>query len=185
MTPNTNMINKWVDEYTNEMYSWAYHKVSDAEMAKDLVQDTFLVAVTKIGSFKNESSPKTWLFSILNYKIIDFYRKKAKHLKYKNDGQFINNFFDDNGDWKTDAMPDQWDEDNHLLDNSEFQDVLDGCLEELPETWNHSIKLKYLMKKNGAEICQELNISPTNFWQIVHRAKLQLRNCIEINWFKK
>jgi len=40
------------------------------------------------------------------------------------------------------------------------------------------------MNKNGEEICQELDISPTNFWQVVHRAKLQLKNCVEENWFK-
>jgi DNA-directed RNA polymerase specialized sigma24 family protein len=40
------------------------------------------------------------------------------------------------------------------------------------------------MNKNGDEICQELDITPTNFWQIVHRAKLQLRNCVKENWFE-
>ena len=58
------------------MYSRAFLKVSNAEMAADLVQDTFLAATEKMESFKKDSSPKTWLFSILNNKIINYYRKK-------------------------------------------------------------------------------------------------------------
>jgi RNA polymerase sigma-70 factor (ECF subfamily) len=41
------------------------------------------------------------------------------------------------------------------------------------------------MDKKTEEICQELGISTTNYWQMMHRAKLQLRECIDENWFKK
>jgi len=58
-------IESLVDQYTDDLLSWASYKVSDSELAKDLVQDTFLAAAEKISSFKGESSPKTWLFSIL------------------------------------------------------------------------------------------------------------------------
>lgn len=56
-------------------------------------------------------------------------------------------------------------------------------MDNLPEQWNACVKLKYLMQKKGEEICQELDITPTNFWQIMHRAKLNLRDCVETNWF--
>ena len=74
----TDNITIWVENYTHELYSWALHKVSDSEIAADLVQDTFLSVAEKIDSFKNESSTKTWIFSILNHKIIDHYRKKVR-----------------------------------------------------------------------------------------------------------
>lgn len=70
-------LNELVEQYTDDLYSWAFHKVSDTEIAKDLVQDTFLTAAEKIGTFKGNSSPKTWLFAILKNKIIDHYRKKV------------------------------------------------------------------------------------------------------------
>ena len=66
----------WVEEYTSGLFSWALHKISDEELARDLVQDTFMAAAEKISSFRGESSPKTFLFSILNNKIVDHYRKK-------------------------------------------------------------------------------------------------------------
>lgn len=180
---NSATLTDWVGQYTQEMYSWAYHKVSDSEMARDLVQDTFLAAAEKIDSFKGDSSPKTWLFSILKYKIIDHYRAKVKK-PFSYDNTSFSGFFTDDGEWLPDKKPGNWDDDDgHLLDNVDFNEVLKECINALPEKWSMSVKLKYLMSKNGEEICQELDITPTNFWQIMHRAKLQLRECIESNWF--
>ena len=68
-------LSDWVNQYAEGMLSWTSFKVSDRELAKDLVQDTFLVASEKFATFRGESSPKTWLYSILNHKIIDYYRK--------------------------------------------------------------------------------------------------------------
>ena len=96
---NADNIVLWVENYTRELFSWAFHKVSDAELAQDLVQDTFLAAAENIKKFKGESSPKTWLFSILNHKIIDHYRKKINQ-SVSLDDQSISNFFDADGNWQ-------------------------------------------------------------------------------------
>lgn len=178
------MLSEWVDLYTRDLSSWALYKVSDSELARDLIQETFLAAAENIQRFKGDSSPKTWLFAILNHKIIDHYRSKTRE-PIKLENQLFSQFFDQDGDWKADKRPLDWhEEDPKLLDDNEFQAVLKDCLDALPETWNTCVKLKYLMNKKGEDICQELDISPTNFWQIVHRAKLQLRGCIEENWYK-
>ncbi len=182
--PKTINLSKLVENYTNELYSWAFYKVSDPELAKDLVQDTFLAAAEKMEGFKGDSSLKTWLFSILNYKIIDVYRKRIKQPIAMDDLAF-SKFFDDDGSWLKTKYPKDWhEEEQHLLDDTEFQKVLKKCLDALPEKWSMCVKLKYLSGKNGEEICQELNIAPTNFWQIAHRAKVRLRDCVENNWFK-
>lgn len=178
-------LTDWVNQFTDELYSWALHKVSDSEIAADLVQDTFLAATEKIDSFKNESLPKTWLFSILNHKIIDHYRKKTRQpLQIEN--EFLLLFFSEEGDWRENRKPKNWHEQDNgpnLLDDLEFQNVLNKCLDALPDQWGICVKLKYLTEKGGEEICQELDISPSNYWQIIHRAKLQLRECVEKNWF--
>jgi len=177
-------LTDWVNEFTNELYKWAYYKTSSVETAEDLVQETFLVAAQKMDSFKGDSSPKTWLFAILNHKIIDHYRKSI-HKPVAMEVNTISTYFDEDGSWQQKKQPKDWQvEENHLLDDDEFQQILQKCLDALPEKWNTCVKLKYLTEKSGEDICQELGIAPTNFWQIVHRAKLQLRNCIENNWFK-
>ncbi len=180
---NENLKN-WVNEFTNELYKWAYYKTSSTETAEDLVQETFLAATEKLSTFKGDSSAKTWLFSILNHKIIDYYRKNVNK-PVAIESNTISTYFDEDGSWQQEKRPKDWqDEENHLLDDDDFQQILQKCLDALPEKWNTCVKLKYLTEKSGEDICQELGIAPTNFWQIVHRAKLQLRNCIENNWFK-
>lgn len=183
MAGNDFDLSDWVNEYISELYSWALHKVSDDNLAADLIQDTFLAASEKIDTFKGESSPKTWLFSILNHKIIDHYRKKI-HQTSAIDNQIFTNFFGSGGEWLETQKPRDWSDEKEepMLDEPEFYEVLQKCLDALPEKWSASVKLKYLLEKNGNEICQELEISPSNFWQIIHRAKLQLRECIEKNW---
>lgn len=177
-------LSEWIEKYTDHLYSWALHKVSDEELAKDLVQDTFLAAAEKIVSFKGNSSPKTWLFSILNNKIVDYYRKKV-HQPVKFENQHFSLFFDEESSWKENRKPKNWqtEDDENLLDNHEFTLILKNCLDDLPENWNICVKLKYLTEKSGEEICQELDITTSNYWQIIHRAKLQLRDCIENKWF--
>lgn len=184
MVTNKNDLSAWVETYTTDLYSWAFHKVSNAALAADLVQDTFLAAAEKLDTFKGNSSPKTWLFSILNHKIIDYYRKKVKQAVHVEDQSF-STFFSNHGDWKENRKPKDWHEEGeqHLLDDTDFQQVLKRCMDALPEKWNACMKLKYLTEKNGDEICQELDITPSNFWQMVHRAKLQLRDCVEKNWY--
>jgi RNA polymerase sigma-70 factor (TIGR02943 family) len=184
MSKDQENLSVWVNQYTTELYSWALHKVSNSELAADLVQDTFLAAAEKMETFKGDSSPKTWLFSILNHKIIDHYRKKVNRTVSVEDQSF-SNFFNSGGSWEESRRPKDWHEEDehHLLDNDEFQQVLEKCLDALPEKWNACVKLKYLAEKNGDEICQELGITSSNFWQIVHRAKLQLRDCVEKNWY--
>lgn len=180
----TNNLTEWVKEYADGLLSWALHKVSDAELAKDLVQDTFLAAAEKLDTFRGDSTPKTWLYSILNFKIIDHYRAKIRQPQ-RTEGRLLSGFFTEDGEWLQQKRPHAWhDDDNHLLDDTEFQAVLKKCMEALPEKWSSCMKLKYLVKKSSEEICQELHITPTNMWQIMHRAKLNLRDCIETNWFK-
>jgi RNA polymerase sigma-70 factor (TIGR02943 family) len=177
-------ISEWVESFSGELYSWALYKVSDPETAKDLVQDTFLAAAEKFEGFEGNSSPKTWLFAILNNKIIDFYRKKANK-PVNRDNQIFSEFFDEEERWKAGKNPRDWqEEEKHLLDNIDFRVVLKKCLDELPDKWNACVQLKFLEDKKGEAICQEIGITPSNFWQIIHRAKLQLRECIEVNWFE-
>ena len=184
-------LKEWVNSYADEMLSWAVYRTSDRETAEDLVQETFIAAFKSYDSFQQKSQPRTWLFSILNNKLTDYHRKKFRQQTYtesailKEDKKTgISDLFNVHDKWNKEREPHPWSyEEEHLLDNAEFQDALKKCLDELPENWFSAISLKYLEEKEGKVICQELGITPSNFWQILHRAKLRLRECIEINWF--
>lgn len=190
--PSSVAIRKWIEDYSDKMYSWAFYKTNNKESAEDLVQDTFLAAFRSYDKFEEKSNPKTWLFGILNHKIADYFRK-AYEQKVVNESSrnseagkaFLDTFFDADGSWIKEQRPKPWPEDRHLLDNAEFVRTLRVCMAELQPHWFAVITLKYLEQEKGKNICQELQITPTNLWQILHRAKLQLRKCLESHWFKK
>jgi RNA polymerase sigma-70 factor (ECF subfamily) len=182
------ILEHWVNQFSDELYSWAFYKTSSKETAEDLVQETFLSAFNKIDTFQGKSQPKTWLFSILNNKVIDYYRKSAKTTKQtfsltENSGfELSEGMFNAYGCWKDNEIKAIWDQDEELLDNPEFNDVMQECMDDLPQKWKLAVTSKYLSNKDTTEICQELEITPSNYWQIVHRSKLLLRKCLELKW---
>ena len=183
-----NDIQEWVSLYSDDLFRWAIHRINDKEAAEDLVQETFLAAFKSIDKFQRNSQPKTWLFSIINNKIIDFHRKKFREatintssicVRDTNNKDVLENFFDENGTWKPEVSPTgQHEMDEHLLDNLEFKEALQNCMEKLPENWFSAIQFKYLEEKGGKEICQELGITSSNYWKMLQRAKLQLKVCL-------
>jgi RNA polymerase sigma-70 factor (TIGR02943 family) len=179
-------FSNWVKLYTSEMYSWAFHKIGDKNNAEDLVQDTFLAAYNSLEKFKGESNPKTWLLAILNRKIIDFYRANAKKTAHEGGDKVrieADGLFETNGNWKSFDSADWQANDQALLDTPEFISVFKACMGKLPSNWQLSLKAKYLIQKDAKQICKELEITPSNYWQILHRAKVLLKKCIETNWF--
>ncbi|MEO1261704.1 MAG: sigma-70 family RNA polymerase sigma factor [Bacteroidota bacterium] len=178
-------LTNWVKSYTQELFAWAIQKTGDRQLSEDLVQDTFLIAAEKITTFKKDSQPKTWLIGILKNKIADHYRKVMRKNQVFNDASDpFSLFFNSHGSWIKSAMPQMWDnEPAHLLDNPTFNKTLDGCIENLPKMMGACIRLKFLAEKKAQLICQELGITDTNYWQLIRRAKLHLRSCLETNWF--
>ncbi len=183
-------LREWVNLYTDHLYAWAYSKTNDKELSEDLVQDTFLVAHQSLNKFRGDSNPKTWLSSILKNKIYDHFRKKYNSPQVLSDSEAVlESMFDESGRWKKEERPKPWSDDDDdeikLLDDKDFIHVMQGCMKELPQNWHTAVQLKYFSEKKGEEICQELDVSPTNFWQIIHRSKLQLRKCLEKHWFNQ
>lgn len=181
MTDRESSVKQWVNDFTGALYDRACYKLGDDELAKDLVQETFMAAYENFGTFEGRSNAKTWLMSILNYKIIDHYRRQLKNpVMSEND----RNFFDDDGRWKIDKRPGPWESEPNLLDDMNFVTALRACMEKLPAKWLAAIQLKYMSGKDGTDVCADMGIAPANYWQIIRRAKLNLRECLNKNWFK-
>lgn len=185
------VISSWVNSHGDDLYSWACHKTSDDDLAQDLVQETFLSAFQSYKSFKGKGNPKTWLFAILNNKIIDHYRKAAHSASRleteaeRNAAKISDSTFNEEGGWNDRTIHSLWSSEPNLLDDQDFNGVMDKCMSDLPNTWRLTIHAKYMLEKNSQEICQELDITPSNLWQVLHRAKLMLKKCLELHWFKK
>lgn len=100
----------WVDQYADKLYNFALKKVFSEQLAEDLVQETFLSALQGRANFKGESSELTWLISILKNKVVDSFRKeKLSIIDTPED-----DFFKENGHWKSKPIPIAFEEVNPL-----------------------------------------------------------------------
>jgi RNA polymerase sigma-70 factor, ECF subfamily len=184
---------KWVDNFGDYLYGFAYSRVRNEAAAEDLVQETLLSAIQSIKSFRENSSEKTWLCGILKHKIIDFYRKSSREVELTEEEADMSSYdylFRDEGIWKghwtAERGPVVWNESPHgILEKSEFRGVFVGCLSELPERIANVFTLREVDGYAAPEICEFLMISPSNFWVMMHRARLHLRRCVDNNWFSK
>ena len=193
VTNSQNTLNpaKWVDLYADYLYNYAYYRVNNGELAEDLVQDTFLSALKAQDSYKGEAAEKTWLVSILKNKIIDYYKKASTKnespLKLQTyDAPSLDYFFnkEKNGHWQQNSKPKEWEAADESYDSKEFYKILESCLGELPEKWKGVFTMSLLDDSDSKIVCKEFNLSSSNFWVIMHRAKLQIRACLEKNWLK-
>jgi RNA polymerase sigma-70 factor (TIGR02943 family) len=180
------LATQWVNEFADILYSYAVQRVNDSAAAKDLVQETFLAAWRNVNNYTGEASVKTWLFTILKNKIIDQYRKTASrqtvllHAKSDDDDYF----FDAADHWVAAANPNEWRVNyNSKIEAKEFYIVLENCKSKLKEVQQAVFSMKYLDELDSDEICKTLSLSAANYWVLMHRAKTQLRACLEKNWF--
>ncbi len=175
----------WVENYGDALYNYAAFRVNDTMTAQDLVQDTFVSAIKAAENFRGDSSEKTWLFSILKRKIIDFYRKSSTKNEI-NESQYelpfkTSGFFE--GHWNTSRAPAEWRfTSDGRLNQTEFQAVMEYCLSLLPDKWKAVFVMRVVEEMESDEVCKEMNCSSSNLWVILHRARLKLRECIENEW---
>ncbi|MDO1499759.1 sigma-70 family RNA polymerase sigma factor [Winogradskyella maritima] len=176
--------NQWVKLYSDYLFNYTITRVNDRDMAKDLVSETFLAGLKSMANFKGEASERTWLISILKRKIIDYYRKinskkgKAEvRMSYNSDSE-------SEGDWLEERVADPFDktaEDD--MENSELGSAIHDCLSKLPAKQAEVFKMKTILNYETETICNELNITASNLWVIIHRARTALADCMEKNWF--
>ena len=171
---------KWINEYGDYLYGFAMSRLSSKDLSEDILQETFLSAYKSRDSFKGKSNEKTWLVSILKRKIADHYRKKArsKEQSSTHDSPFIQDEFM-HGQWKLERAPQQWESGDDWSKDEGFIEIVKKCISFLPDKWKSVFSLKHVEEASNNEICEELEISESNIWTILHRSRLQLRECIE------
>ena len=184
-TSDTNPEN-WVDLYADLLYRFAILRLNDENLAQDMVQETFLSALKSIKKFEQKSSIQTWLITILKNKIIDHYRKSFTDDKNTNPSIAPNDDFGDyleSGMWNSEKAPKNWNKSaEDIFEETEFFEILHQCLALLPEQSRRVFSLREIDGMKSKEICKELDISASNLWVLLHRARNGLRKCIEKIW---
>jgi RNA polymerase sigma-70 factor (ECF subfamily) len=175
---------KWVAQHGDALYRFALTRVRNPEVAEDLVQETFAAGLGGLDKYSGRSSERTWLVGILKHKIADHFRKTAREQVLEDTDSLAqdDDLFDEKGHWR--VGPEKWGESPaKTLENKEFWKVFETCVDGLPARLRQAFALRALDGVDSGQVCKVLGISATNLWVILHRARSQLRRCLELNWF--
>jgi RNA polymerase sigma-70 factor (TIGR02943 family) len=183
----------WVDMHGNYLYKYAIFRVRDSGVAEDIIQETLLAAFQAYKKFAGRGSERTWLVGILKHKIIDHFRRASRETPFDLDeGRALEHdeFFRSSGEWaghwKEESVPADWGANPaDALQQSEFLSVFQNCLDPLPERTARAFTLREVDGLTSDEICEALDVTVNNLWVMLHRARLHLRHCIEVNWFMR
>lgn len=179
----TGTAHEWLNAHGDYLYRFALARLRDPHLAEDAVQETFLAAI-KNPNFAQQSAPRTWLTGILKHKIIDTMRKSQREIAITDltddEDANMDEFFDSTGHWAEKIMA--WNMPSDALEQKQFLSILQGCMDKLPKKLAALFLMRDVHETENEEICKELQISATNAWVMLYRARMSLRKCLEINW---
>jgi RNA polymerase sigma-70 factor (ECF subfamily) len=171
------------------LFRYALLQLRDNDLADDVVQETLLAALQSASSFEGKAELRTWLIGILKYKIADYWRRSAREstiskftLTDEDEGETEQDlFFMGSGHWN--HGPKTWSDPEAALNQQEFWTIYETCQNNLPPKMAKVFMLRELVGLEAAEVCRETGLSEANYWVTMHRARLRLRECLEIRWF--
>jgi RNA polymerase sigma-70 factor (ECF subfamily) len=182
---------RWVRCHADVLYRHALFRVPEPGIAEDLVQETFLSAWKSPARDqpRDESAERSWLFGIMRHKLADYYRNRSQDqmpcdpaaLADLEAAQFATGACGLH--WARTSTPGAWCNTDEALQQREFFEVLQKCTYRLPNQVRQAFLLRELDGCGTREICDLLGISMSNLFVMLHRARLALRRCLEVNWF--
>jgi len=90
--------------------------------------------------------------------------------------------FGEDGRWR--SPPRAWQADpSDALHSRHFWEALHRCLADLPARQASAFSLREFEGLETPVLCKEVDVTPTNLWAILHRARLALRRCLEASGF--
>jgi RNA polymerase sigma-70 factor (TIGR02943 family) len=183
----------WVDEHGDYLFRYAMFRLREPSAAEDAVQETLLAALQTHHTYAGRGSERSWLTGILKHKLTDQFRRLGRETPLSQvegeefeHGELFRPPGDEwEGHWAVDGAPSEWRETpESLAEQGEFFQVLNDCLSPLPARASGAFILREVDGLGTEEICRAFGVSANNLWVMLHRARLHLRRCLELNWFK-
>jgi len=166
-------LSQLVLRFSNRIYHLGLRLTGNRQDAEDIVQDTFLLMVKKIGQFEFKSSFYTWLYRIaLN---VGLRRLKAKQQTLKQvsveDPDFDRISSEGTREWPS--------LDFSIVKDPAFRQKLDQAIAELPLIYRTVFILRDLHELSTEETSNILQISPSNVKIRLMRARNFLKERLE------
>jgi RNA polymerase sigma-70 factor (ECF subfamily) len=179
-----------IESHRPYLVRYALAQLRDAQLAEEAVQETLLAALEGLPGFDARSSLRTWLTAILRYKVIDQQRRATLDRQREQPADFageadheawLDEHFDETGHWR--ASTQAWSDPEATFEQSRFWEVFEKCLDRLPAAGGRVFFKREVLGEDTQSICLSEQITESNCWVILHRARIALRDCLDVNWF--
>ncbi len=172
---------EWVDRHGDTLYRFAYSRLRDPDAAEEVVQETFVAALRARDQYSGKGSQGAWLLGICKRKVVDHIRRRNR--PDAGAGGVLGpdpsaTMFDAKGNWRFDPRVIKGRPES-ALEREEFWQAFRGCLKRLSQRQADVFTLRELDDLESDEICKELEISASNLWVLLHRARLGLMGCMK------
>jgi RNA polymerase sigma-70 factor (ECF subfamily) len=167
------------EAYADRIYRLGLRLLQNPVEAEDVVQETFLKALTHIESFKGHSKLGTWLYRIA-------YNASMDRLRALPFAEQIRPNWEDDSEPET-LIPEvfvEWRTPEQLLMSSETVTILDEVIERVPEGLRAVFILRDIEELSTNETAEILSISPGAVKVRLHRARLLLREMLAAEFNK-
>ncbi len=179
-----------IEGHRTYLVHYALAKLRDRAEAEEVVQEALVAALESLPDFRGDSSLRTWLTSILRFKIADHQRRAVRDRQVfqappddaaSGDESWLEAQFDDTGHWR--ESPKAWLDPESALEQRHFWEVFERCLGKLPPAAARVFFQREVIGEETGTICTSEGISEGNCWVILHRSRNALRACLEAHWF--
>lgn len=147
------------------LYRYAYRLCGRHDTAQDLVQETFGEAWKSLGSLRDESKARSWLYTILRYRNAHLHRERKRNREFAHDPVELN------------EMPDTNSERNVLEELADI-DSVQKALDRLDGRFKEPFLMVFLEGLTCAEAAGQLGVPLGTVLSRIHRARAALREYI-------
>ncbi|ELX11741.1 RNA polymerase sigma factor, sigma -70 family [Janthinobacterium sp. HH01] len=182
----TDTLHRQLEVMRPLLVRFAQLQIRNQALAEDAVQDALIAVLEKPERFNGQSSLRTYVTGILKFKIIDCLRASSRERQIdtaedQSEDDAIDSLF--KADGHTREQPMAWGDPDATLEQKDFFKVLEICLEKLPAKTARIFMMREWLELETDEICKELAITTSNAWVLLYRARMRLRECLDLNWF--
>ncbi|GAB6184949.1 sigma-70 family RNA polymerase sigma factor [Thermopirellula anaerolimosa] len=172
---------EWVDRHGDMLYRFTLSRLRNPDAAEEVVQETLVAAWCAREQYSGRGSEGAWLLSICRRKVVEYVRRRNRPDAASGGdwgGDPSADFFDSKGNWRFDPRFTK-DRPDAAMESEEFWRAFRGCLDGLPPRQSSVFVLREIDGMSSPEICKELEITTSNLWVLLHRARLHLIRCMK------
>jgi RNA polymerase sigma-70 factor (ECF subfamily) len=164
-----------LDRHLDALYEFVHWRVGgDRQLAEDVVQDTFLVALDRLRTFDGRSSLHTWLCGIAKNRLRTERRRRRP--------ASIEDLLEE-ADPEIDALLAAVDREplpDWILERAETQELVGATLSSLPPDYRAALLGKYVEELSVEELARGAGKSVKSTESTLHRARLAFARVFQL-----